>query len=204
MSDLDGLKAKIADDLERGDLTSQIAALIPRVIEHYADRTFHFLEGEGTVDTEAATAYVAVPTGLRVTPPCDVEIAIGANNYDLHKWSWRQYRRHAQINTSSGEPTHYAYRNGRFYLYPTPAAVYTITAWGIYDQAELSAGDSESAWTNEAFELVVAECTMRLARDVLRDDVKMRNAQIAVNQALVDLGGKATRRKRTGRTRAHY
>lgn len=203
MTDLAGLKARIADDLERDDLTTQIAAEIPLAIEFYADRSFHFLEDDATVDTTAAQAYVALPDGLRVSRPHDLEIDIGSTRYDLRKMTWRQYRRSAQVNQSSGQPTDYAYRNGRFYLYPVPNQAYTITTYGIFDEPELTTGTSENAWTNEALKLIAAEVEMRLARDVLRDDKRMRNAQLAVIQELAELTGKSTRRRRTGKLRGY-
>lgn len=205
-NDLGTLKAKIADDLERGDMTSQIAAAITASIDFYADKPFWFLEGDGTVETVADTDYVAVPTGLRYAPRCDVEIDLGSDIRALRKLSWSEYRRRARIVTTSGEPTHYAYRNGRFYLHPAPQDVYTITAFGFYTEDALTAdtGDgSTNAWTDTARDLIAADAVMRIARDVLRDPEREKNAARAAEIAFNDLVRKGNLRKGTGRVRGH-
>lgn len=205
-NDLQTLKAKIADDLERSDMTNQIAATITSSITFYADKPFWFLESEGTVDTVAETAYVAVPSGLRYAPRCDVEINLGGTLRVLRKLSWSEYRRRARIVTTSGEPTHYAYRTDRFYLHPKPQDVYTITAFGFYDEAALTAdtGDgSTNAWTDTARDLIAADVVMRISRDVLRDPEREGNARRAAEIAFSDLIRKGNARKGTGKVRGH-
>lgn len=202
-NDLAALKARIADELERTDLTTQIASTIKRAIEFHADRRFWFLEGDGTVNTVSGQAYVAIPAGLRVAHDCEVEILVGADSYDLRKLGWREYRRHAQCVSSRGQPTDYAFRDGRFYLHPVPDTVYAITAYGIYDQPALVEPDDENAWTDVAQDLIAAEVELRIARDILRDDERMRNAASARNEALQALRGQSKGRKGTGRIRGH-
>lgn len=202
-NDLATLKAKIADDLERTDLTSQIAAAITASIAFYADKPFWFLEDEGTVNTVANTAYVAVPTGLRYAPRCDVEINLGSYSRKLRKLSWSEYRRRARIVTTSGEPTHYAYRNGRFYLHPAPQDAYTITAFGFYDEDALASGTDVNAWTDTARDLIAADVAMRISRDLLRDPEREGNARRAAEIAFNDLIRKGNLRKGTGRVRGH-
>jgi hypothetical protein len=203
MGDFAALKARIADELERTDMTARIEKAIPRAIEFHADRRFWFLDGDGTVNTVAGQDYVAVPTGLRTAHDCEVEILVGQNSYEMRKMGWRDYRRHAQYATSRGQPFDYAFRDGRFYLHPVPDAVYQITAYGIYDQPVLTSGTDENAWTDQGQDLIVAEVCLRIARDFLRDDERMRNAASARNEALQSLRGQSAARKGTRRIRGH-
>lgn len=202
-NDLAALKARIADELERSDLTTQIARTIESAIEFHADRRFWFLEDEGTVDTVAGEASVDVPDGLRTAHDCEVEILVGSDSYSMRKLGWRQYRRHAQFSTSRGQPFDYAFRDGKFWLHPVPDTVYTITAYGIYDQPALANPTDVNAWTDVARDLIAAEVELRIARDFLRDPERMRNAASARNEALADLRGKSQGRKGTGRIRGH-
>ena len=66
MSTFGALKTRIADELNRSDLTSQIASAVPRAIEYYARERFDFNEGRSTASTVVDNQYVDFPDGLRV------------------------------------------------------------------------------------------------------------------------------------------
>ncbi|MCA8902096.1 MAG: hypothetical protein KDA53_12685 [Hyphomonas sp.] len=202
-NDLAALKALIANNIERSDLDDEIAAAITVSIEFYADRPFWFLEEDGTVDTVADQAYVNVPDGLRVHDEEGVEILVNGSTYELGVMTWREYRRHQRVASSSGQPYGYTYRNGQFFLHPTPDDAYTVTVFGIYDADALTADSSVNVWTDAGRDLIAGDVAMRLGRDVMRDSEIETKGMRKLEIALAELTRKTTRRKRTGKVRGH-
>lgn len=201
MSTLAALKAQIADNLNRGDLTTQIAALIPRAIEFYADQRFWFNEDRKTVTTTIGNEYVTIPSGLREED--SVLVTIGGSRYRLTKRSSMYIEDlHAATNTE-GQPSDYAWIGTQFRLWPTPNDTYTITVLGIYDIAYPDSDSGSNAWTDAARELIAGQVEFYLARDTLRDPERMQMAANAVDLALSKLIGKTGKRTGTGRMRSY-
>lgn len=188
MSDLAALKARIADELNRFDLTSQIASAITRAIEFYADKRFSFNEGRLTVTTTASSDYVDHPTGLRKDD--FVYATVGGHRYELVKREFDELDRWHGASDTSGQPLDYAVRGSQFYIYPTPNAAYTLTVTGIYDQPALSADTDTNAWcTGVAQDLITARCKFTIARGITFDDEMARNSADEVREALNRLRG---------------
>lgn len=78
-----------------------------------------------TMSTGTTTAtginYIAKPTDL--TQLVSIKV-------DGHKLDWftkNDYNRYTEGTTSTGKPTHYTEKNGKYYLFPTPNSEYDIT-----------------------------------------------------------------------------
>lgn len=183
MSDLAALKARIADELNRSDLTSQIASAITRAIEFYADERFSFNEGRLTLSTTANSDYADYPTGLRKID--SVYATVAGHRYELVKREFDELDRWHGASDTSGQPLDYAVRGTQFYIYPTPNAAYALAVTGIYDQPALSADTDTNAWcTGVAQDLITARCKYTIARDITFDSEVMRNSAIAEREAL--------------------
>lgn len=201
MSTLAILKSDIADDLERSDLTTQIAALIPRAVEHFADNDFWFLEKTNTISLSADDTSSTVPTGLRNEQ--ELRITEGSYQYTLTKRSYAELQALATASVAKGIPNSYAYQDGKFYWWPTNDQSRTVYVDGIYDETAWASDSATNAWSDEARELIKAEVKYRIARDILRDPERMTTENIARNEYLRELRGKTTKKKRTGRLKAH-
>lgn len=201
MSTLGALKATIADNLNRTDLTTQIAALIPRAIEHFADERFWFNEDRKTITTTASNEYATIPSGLRAEDA--VLVTIGGSRYRLSKRSTMYIEDLHAATTTEGQPSDYAWINTQFRFWPTPNDAFTITVLGVYDIAYPATDNDSNAWTDQARELIAGQVEFYIARDILRDPERLQSAVNAVQLAISKLRAKTGKQTGTGRIRSH-
>lgn len=198
MATLGDLKARIADELLKRNLTTQIAQHIARAIEHYAGRRFWFNTGRmvGAAVAPDADGYVALPTGTRIIDQIMVgTIVLEQRDPELiEQWL---------TSPGVGEPYDYAVAGDNIRLYPTPSGAVELVVVGTFDLAALSTDGSSNAWTNEAADLIDARARMTLYRDVLRDTDGVALAKDAIRDAETDLNMKTIRRLGTGRVKAY-
>ena len=186
MTDFSTLKARVADELNRSDLTSQIASAVTRAIDFYADERLSFNEGRLTVTTTADSDYVDHPAGLRKVDY--VYATVGAHKYKLVKREFDELETWHGASNSSGQPLDFANRGGQFYIFPTPNKAYTLTVTGLYDEPALSADDDTNDWcAGIPQDLIVARAKFTIGRDILFDDEMMRNSALAEREALLRL-----------------
>ncbi len=194
MSTFGALKTRIADELNRTDLTSQIGSAIQRAIEYYARERFDFNEGRSTATTVADSQYVDFPAGLRVID--EVLVTVGGTSYDLCRREFDELEIWHGASNTKGQPLDYAVRKGQFRIYPTPNQAYTLTVTGIYDVTPAITSDSDDAVTNDwctdlAQELINYRVQYVLYRDILKDRESMVEARMAEQEALRELRGEA-------------
>lgn len=160
------IQARIADELNRSDLTSQIQKAIISAIKHYdQDRTW-FNETTGTIATVAAQNYVAVPTGY--IQDDKLQITVGSTLYTLTKITYDEWATKSTTSTS-GQPTEYAYYQDRFYLYPTPGAIYSLTLSYTKILTELSSGSDTNGWVDTE-EMIRSRAMADVKMNVLHDN----------------------------------
>jgi len=198
MATLGEIKTSIADEINRDDLTTQIAARITRAIDFYADTRFWFNEEIKTITTTADDEYVAVPTGLRREDEDGVFITVGGFKYPLAKKD-RTYIQYWQSSQNlKGQPVEYAYESEQWRLFPTPSQAYTITVLGIYDIDAPASDSASNDWTNYAEDLIVSRAKLLIARDILYDDDMARTAFVAEKEALTSLKSETSERTSLG------
>jgi hypothetical protein len=165
------------DDLE-DDLATQLTTHIARACEYYADRKFWFNSVVTTAATVASTETVAIPATVRridrLTIPASTVELIEATLAELDNIE----------STAGGRPTHYAYYNDFIRLYPVPDAVYALKIYGLSQIAAPSEDADENAWTDEAYDLIVAHTKMTLYRGQFRDPEGTQLALAEVKDAL--------------------
>ena len=207
-NDFAALKSRIAGELNRSDMNSQIAGSILRAIERYADQRFWFNEGRGTQVTSAGNSYVDIPAGLREMDGPDgrdgrgLLIAVGAAPYVLSPEdpSWIEYM--LQANPGQGQPVSFARVGSQFRVYPLPDNAYALTATGIYDVSPAYDGTDDTvinAWSDSAQDLTTAQVKLFIDRDILRDS-EAAGADVAqLNEALAALRLQNAKRLSRGR-----
>lgn len=164
------LKTKIAEDLHRTDLTTQIADAINAAIRYYNRNEWWFIESTTIFNTEAYQPYYDVPTGFETVD--SMMITVSGSKTPIRPWTYEQMDEEDMGNTY-GIPSRWAVYNNQFRLYPVPNAVYLIT---LSQEVDLlaPANDSDSnAWTGAAFDLI----RFRAGWDVAKH--KMHNADLA-------------------------
>jgi hypothetical protein len=203
MSTYGVLKSRIADELLRSDLTSQIASGILRAIEFYADKRMQFNEQTRTVSTVAENQYVTLPTGLRTED--SIFATVGGYTYELCKREFDQLEYWHGASQSRGQPLDYAIRGTEARIYPEPNAAYVLTVTGIYDEDALEEDADTNGWClGVAQDLIVARVKYLMARDILYDEEVMRNALIAERESMERLRAETYMRTSDGKVSASW
>lgn len=183
MSTFGALKTRVADEINRSDLTSQVESAITRAIEFYADERFEFNEGRSSVTLTADNQYVDQPSGLRKID-C-VYATVGGYTYDMTKREFDVLEYWHGASNTKGQPLDYAVRKGQLRIYPTPNQAYVLTVTGIYDEPALSADTDTNDWcTGIAQDLIVARAKYTISRDITYDTEVATNSLIAEREAL--------------------
>lgn len=193
MATLGEIKARVARELDRDDLTTVIADAINRAIEFYADQRFKWTEDTATVTTTADVETVALPDGLRYEDHYGVFIEVGGFKYPLYKIPRVDMQYWQSTQDLVGQPVEYAIESGELRLFPTPNQAYTITILGVYNVAAPASDSASNAWTTQGEDLIVARARYTIARDVTYDPDMVASAQAAMTEALRRLKGEASR-----------
>lgn len=193
------IRARVATETDRDDLTAEISTAVLDAVDEHADLNFAFNENRLTTATVASTRTVALPAGLR--KETGVWIDVSGSDYMLQRVSAEFMEElHAATNTT-GQPTYYAFLNGQWHLWPTPGQVYTLTAVGVYDESTLSADGDTNGFTDDrtAARMIAAWARAYLARNVTYDEGMEQAALREYVTARNGLTRKTNAKQATGR-----
>lgn len=180
MTTLTIMKARIASELRRSDLTSNIADAISTAISAYQDERFYFNEKRTNtfntvIDQEfySSSDFAAIALLVKIDY---VTMLVGDTVFDLLPDIPVVMEGNSDNATSTGQPGWYVYYEQRIRLYPVPAAVYAVRVAGLYRYAAPATDDEASNfWMTEGERLIRSRAKYELATHVLRD---MELAQI--------------------------
>lgn len=192
MSTLSVMKARIADELARDDLTSQIAYAISDAIEAYQDERFYFNESRAITFTTVAdqefydsddAAALATITKIDY-----VMIYVGDQPYELLALKPADMESASVNGTSTGQSSWYTYYNQQFRLYPVPSDAWTVRI-GAAVTVDAPASDAETgnAWMTKAERLIRSRAKLELALHVLKDQDLAATMSEAVTEAYEQL-----------------
>lgn len=178
------MKAEIADDLLRSDLTTQIAEAITAAITHWQAERFFF--NESRLNTFATVATQSTYTS---SDDADVPnffeldyvklIDSGGIIYTMLRQDPEDMEDLLFTGTSSGRPYSYAYWEESFRLFPIPDAVYTIRPVGhVLKAAPATDGEANNVWMVAGYDLIKAEAKKRL----------LKNKELNIDLARVEAG----------------
>jgi hypothetical protein len=205
------MKARIADEIARDDLTSQIADAITTAISHYQYKRWWFNEDtEVTSSTVIGTEYYSAPA---IFFDIDfIRATDGTTKWLIDPTSFEDIEgRQAGVTTNS-RPFLYAEYQDQYRLYPVPDAIYTLTWSGVIDRAPASDGETGNPWMTKAEALIRSRAKAVIMLDTVRDpNWKTEQLQLALNgsdclslmeqSALNALNRYNVRRVTTGRSR---
>lgn len=203
MSTFADMTSRIADDINRSDLTTQIGLAINRAIDFYAKKyRFWFNEATATFNTVASQVnYTSTDTSITRIREIDfVKITINSSNtYELRPVTYMELQRDYSNTTITGQPMEYAYYKENFYLYDPPDAAYTITVSYVKDYADLS-GSQDNDFTTNAEDLIEARASWWVYTRLVKDYDAAAIAKQEEKEALESLIKETNRVKATGRT----
>lgn len=207
MATLGAMKTRIADDLARADLTTQIADAITSAIAYHDTGSWWFNETSGTFSTSSGTDEYAPATATFLTSLIRedaVTATVSGEREPLRRISWAQMTDQRWDSAPAGPPTQFAIYGQKFYVYPVPDATYTITIWYAGILGAPGADGSSNAWTTEGEALIRARAKFLLFRDVIRDPAEAAVQAQAEADALAALRRMNNARLSTGRVDAEY
>jgi hypothetical protein len=174
MSTFGDMKTRIADELDRSDLTTQIGLEILTAIAHYENQRWSWSEIRATASTVANIPYVAVPSNFLDEDSLKITIS---GDYEIMRRVTYEYLDKIDSGTDEAEPSCYAFYAGQIRLYPIPDAVYTLTFSYIGSQTALSADADTNDWTNEGEALIRARAKAAVKMNYLQDAGAIAEAQ---------------------------
>lgn len=214
------MKARIARELARSNLTDQIADAINDAISAYADERFRFSDinpaapptfntvvGQTVYD---ATANPNISTAYKIDY---VLINIGNTKQYLVRREPVDIKLYLQNNTMRGIPSDYAYEGNSLIIAPAPTDVRLITL-GLFLNVAPPADDNEvgNPWMTWGERLIRSRAKFEIATHVTRNSVMARamspdpsndgGPDGAAYRAYVDLKGQGNRITGRGRVRA--
>lgn len=198
------MKTRIADELARSDLTSQIALAVLSSVKHYERRRFYFNEGRAsTFSTVAGQEFYGSADLADIPNYLDIDtlrITISSNsNYTLDP---KTYEYLDEINvggtTTRGQPVFYSNYAQQIRLYPVPDAVYTMRISGVKALTALSADADTNAWTTDAEDLIRHRAKWDIYANVTGDIQQAGVMKQNEQEALTALLGVNTMRAATG------
>ena len=194
------LQSRIADDLNRTDLTSQIQQCILLAIQHYKKERFWFNETNATATATVSSAQLAAPTDLLVIDK--LYIVISGKNVELIARGLNEIIEFRA--TTNGRPRAFCYYRNQFELDRLCDQAYTMNLNYLKELTALSSSSDSNGWTIDGEDLVVFHAEKKLYANVIKDSVKAALCDQQERDALTELRSLRMARISTGYTKAHY
>lgn len=192
MATYDDIVSRIADDLNRSDLDTQIGVALNRAISHYQSERTWFNEATDTFSTTSGQESYTTADGLATNILLIDTVQItdsSSNQFVLLPRTW-DYIRSLQTKpaTYTGLPSDWAWYQAKLWLYPTPNATLTGTVWYVKSYTSIATTESND-WTTEpeALALVEARATWWVASRLLKEYDRAQVAKQEEAEALMRL-----------------
>ena len=185
------MQARIADEIQRSDLTTQIQNAIQSAIQHYERKRFYFNElfDNGSWSTVLGQEfYSGATTPLIYTMASIDTLTIFAfnNRYKLQPRSAGWIEDLSVGVTWNGMPTDWCYVGEQIRMYPIPNAAYPVLTTGTQRLVALIQPTDYNAWTIDAEVLIRSVAKRILFTHVLYDQER---AGIMVQEEQLALAG---------------
>lgn len=199
------LKDKIADQIARADLTTQVAETINDAILFYQPHRFIFSEGRDTsLSTVIGQEFYGVaddtllgPVGLFAFDY--ITVTIGTAQFDLPRYQPEAIELLSQSGTQMGQPQCYSYYNYQMRLYPIPNAVYPLTI-AAHQRIAAPATDivAGNAWMVDGERLIRGRAKYELALNYTGDLDEAQRMTAYVTEAYDELKARTNKLAGTG------
>lgn len=197
------LKARIATELDRTNISSQIASAITDAIAEHERERFWFNESRdltfSTVTAQRIYTTAAASWIPDVIEIDDMFVTVGGVSRRMTKEDPSVLELLSVSNGTSGSPFLWSYFNKSIVLYPVPDTAYTVRALAHYRLAALTDDSQTNAWTTEAEQLIRRTAKIILAIDVTSDRDGAMSLDTVLQANLANLRAETSRRKTLGR-----
>lgn len=186
MSTLGQVKARVARELDRTDLATEISDAIQSALIFYRAEHLYFNESRATMDTSAGQSEYPLPddyVGMQY-----IMCTANSRNYKLNEYSYQQLDELTETS-STAEPVNFAIWDTQIHLDPIPDDVYPLRIVYVRE-ITLSASDSAvNAWLTEAEELIRLHTKVDLLINRIRGPEALEEAK-GLRALEVDMLGK--------------
>jgi len=160
------LQTRIANELNRTDLTSEIQAAIQRAIREFRYTRFRFNTGYKGTTTADGVEFYPLPNDL-----IDVDLITlidGTDRIPLEQRSNQWVETNRTTTYYTGLPYIFAIVADTLRLYPVPDDTYTLRMFCLKELGGLSDNADENTWTSEGQDLITLRAKVILLREVIR------------------------------------
>lgn len=201
------LQNRIADELDRPDLTSQIQLAINSAVSFYARKNFFGTESSFTFSTVVGQEYYTAGDNPAIasSPFLDeLNININTGRIQMTRESFEWIDAISFLPTATGQPYYWAYRAKQIRFYPIPSQVYVVTAYNTPRLGLLSDPQTSNFWTDtdEGGEaLIRTRAKLYLLLNVIRASDMLPEVQLLKGQEIEErtaLFGETNSRKSIG------
>lgn len=200
------MQTRIADEVTRTDLTSQIQNSIQTAIKKYEREEFYFNVTTGTFLTVAGQEYYGsaansdIPNIARLI---SATIDIGGEESLLEIVGYEEIERLSD-GSSRADPDKVAYYTQRVRLCPIPSAVRTITLTYVDRFTELSAAGDTNAWMTDGEEMIRTCAKADLFNHVIRSYDEADRMLALCDRAYMVLRRETVRRRGAVKLRTEF
>ena len=198
------MRDRIADELDRADMTSQIEREIKSAIAFYERKRFWFNEKRIDFATVASREWYTSADDSDIPNLLTLDIAkIAINATTKNELELLPYAELEFVSdggeADEGQPTGLAYFQKQIRLYPIPDASYSVVLSGIFALDSLSASADTNAWMTDAEALIRQRTRRMIYSSVIRDPELAAEAGRLEVEELRTLIEATTLKKATGR-----
>lgn len=198
MTDLATMKARIADELARADLTSQIAYAITDAIESYRNKKFSFSNARFDFSTVVDQEFYTSADHANLAPDVLQKIEyvflyIGDTPRRLHVMSPDRIESAAANGIQRGDASNYCWFSEQLRLFPIPNTVRTVRMGAkIRPPVPASDGETGNAWMTEGERLIRFRAKFEIYTHVIRNRDKAGDMVPLIQDAFDQLREKDT------------
>lgn len=210
MSDYGTMQSRIATEVLRDDINSEIQDAIQTAIDVYQSQPLWFLQGYSTtITTTASTRTVDLPTDLSdLEYITNVKMRVGSStDYDLENYEFSTLEKLNNGDDFYGIPVFYSVYQGLMYLYPIPdSGNYTLLISYYKRLSTLSGTSDTNAWMTDGERLIRYKAKAMLYHDVLMDERRAERFHVMADGGMdfgKGVGGELARLLRKTNQRAH-
>lgn len=199
------MQARIADELDRQDLSSQIQLAIMTAIQMFQRRNFWFNEAAFSFNTVLGQEYYGAADNAQIATSPNIQILRlqygGGVRWELPRQPFEILDQYSASRDWRGVPEIFAYRAEQIRLYPIPSQVWAIDVFSIYRIDQPTSNSDDSEWFNTAEELIRTHAKIDLLTNVIRPPGLDAEAAMLIRQearALASLNGETDFRESWG------
>lgn len=182
MSNYETMTGRIAREIHRSDLTTEIEEAVLTAITQYEGERFWFNETHTSL-TASQTQYYALPADIIEID--SITIDINGEDYPLIPRTY-QYLEDLAVSsdTYQGYPRDYAIYEDQLRIYPAASSAYVMRISYHARLQSLSASTDSNGWMTHAEKLIRSEAKSDLYRHVIHDERKADSMKTAALEAL--------------------